>query len=127
MKLVFFSVTVRLFQPKGRHAMLGLDESTYRHRPRWLWQAVRMSVVLGVIVAGGVAADPSYSDQKGKEVAGGEQEINASAENNDIFQAKNRHLDGHPKHRLDATGENREVLPPSRCACGPKSMRQKDK
>ncbi len=104
---------------------LGLHESSHRHRPRWFWKAVRWGAVLGVIVAASVAADRGYSGQEGEEVVGLEEEIDIHAENDNRPQAEERRLDEQPEDRLDASGEMREALPPSRCACGPKSMRNK--
>lgn len=106
---------------------LELHRSIHRRRRQRIGQAIRWTLVLGVIVVASIATDRGYSGQEEKEVVGLEEEINIHAENDNSPQAEERSLDEQPEHRLDTSGEKREALPPSRCACGPKSVRGADR
>ena len=82
-----------------------------RPRLRRIWRVVRVSLVLGVIIAASAAADRGYAGQEENEAA----TTRADAKNTDTQILQEQHL--------GASGENQDALPPSRCACGPKGAK----
>jgi hypothetical protein len=91
--------------------MYCLQWNIRRPRLRRIWRVVRISLVLGVIVAAGAAAERGDAGQEENEAT----TTRAEDENTDTQISQER--------RLDVSDENQDAVPARRCACGPKGAK----
>ena len=128
MIVFFFSVTVNRFELAERRLMTLCDHQSARRRSALgIWVSIRWSLVLGIVLAAGIAANQGHSGQDEEAAVILEEEVNATAENAGRPEFAEPRPDGEAAERDSETPEIRVDLTSRRCSCGPKSVRGKVK